>query len=78
MKPLASQPRPTRLKIGRISIKSESALDARRLADALPELLSARLAKGPLSGPARRQSEWAEAADQIARVIEQRMERGDG
>ena len=65
-------------KIGRISIRSHSSLDARRLADALPGLLAKRLADGPATSPPRRQSEWAGAADQIARVVEQQLGRGDG
>lgn len=75
--------RPARLRIERLSIRSESALDARRLADALPGLLRARLERplpgGPVPGDARpgRRGPWSDAADRIAEAIEMQLEQGD-
>lgn len=76
----ALRPQVERLAIARLTITADSALDARRLADALPDLLRDRLEKGPNAArPARgRPSPWSEAAEQIARAIEARLERRDG
>ncbi|GAM03475.1 hypothetical protein [Novosphingobium sp. MBES04] len=76
----APRPQVERLAIAHLTIKADSALDARRLADALPDLLRQRLEKGPGTARARhgRASPWSEAADQIARAIEARLETRDG
>ena len=76
----APRPQLERLAIARLTIKADSALDARRLADALPDLLRQRLEKGPGTArpPHGRASPWSEAAEQIARAIEARLETRDG
>ena len=65
-----SPARPVTLRIDRIALHAESRIEARRLADALPEALSACLrGDRPLPGPA------AEAARQILRHIDNHLAR---
>ena len=67
-----SPARPVTLRIDRIALHAKSRIEARRLADALPEALSACLrGDTPLPGPA------AEAARQILRQIDTHLARQD-
>lgn len=66
------------VKIRRLSIRADSRIDARRLADNLPGLLHKRLESGP--APFRRgiPGSWDDVADQLATVIEAELEQHDG
>ena len=76
MNSVTRESRPARVAIGAIEIRAASALEARRLADALPAALDrafARPGAGAQAAP-RRQRPADRVAAEIARAVEQRLE----
>lgn len=76
---LASLPnRLQTVRIRHLSIRADSMIDARRLADALPGQLLKRLERG--SAPDRRgtKRDWDDVTDQLAAAIEMELERLHG
>lgn len=65
------------VRIRRLTVQAESAIDARRLADALPGLLTARLRQGTGVNAGKGSGPWDPVVEAVATAILARLEQAD-